>query len=77
MLLKIDKLHAYIFSESNLKLFEKLILFLAVGGFIFHLALIYLNLNYYQKIYKREVYQFSTTSFKIFFQSHQALLRYH
>ena len=46
MLLKIDKLHAYIFSDSNLKLFEKLILFLAVGGFIFHLALIYLNLNY-------------------------------
>ena len=46
MLLKIDKLHAYIFSESNLKLFEKLILFLAAGGFIFHLALIYLNLNY-------------------------------
>ena len=46
MLLKIDKLHAYIFSDSNLKSFEKLILFLAVGGFILHLALIYLNLNY-------------------------------
>ena len=46
MLLKIDKLHAYIFSDSNLKSFEKLILFLAVGGFTLHLALIYLNLNY-------------------------------
>jgi hypothetical protein len=46
MILKIDKLHGYIFSENNLKLFEKLILFLAVGGFILHLALIYLNLNY-------------------------------
>ena len=46
MILKIDKLHGYIFSDNNLKLFEKLILFLAVGGFIIHLALIYLNLNY-------------------------------
>ena len=46
MILKIDKLHGYIFSDNNLKLFEKLILFLAVGGFILHLALIYLNLNY-------------------------------
>ena len=52
MLLKIDKLHAYIFSDSNLKLFEKLILFLAVGGFILHLALIYLNLNYDVSILK-------------------------
>ena len=46
MILKIDKLHGYIFSDNNLKLFEKLILFLAVGGFILHLALIFLNLNY-------------------------------
>ena len=46
MILKINKLHGYIFSDNNLKLFEKLILFLAVGGFILHLALIYLNLNY-------------------------------
>lgn len=46
MILKIDKLHGYIFSDNNLKKFEKLILFLAVGGFILHLALIYLNLNY-------------------------------
>ena len=46
MILKINKLHGYIFSDNNLKLFEKLILFLAVGGFILHLALIYWNLNY-------------------------------
>lgn len=47
-----DKLHGYIFSGNNLKLFEKLILFLAVGGFILHLALIYLNLNYDVSILK-------------------------
>lgn len=52
MILKIDKLHGYIFSDNNLKLFEKLILFLAVGGFIFHLTLIYLNLNYDVSILK-------------------------
>ena len=52
MMLKIDKLHGYIFSDNNLKLFEKLILFLAVGGFILHLALIYLNLNYDVSILK-------------------------
>ena len=52
MMLKIDKLHGYIFSDNNLKLFEKLILFLAVGGFILHLALIYLNLNYNVSILK-------------------------
>jgi len=52
MILKINKLHGYIFSDNNLKLFEKLILFLAVGGFILHLALIYLNLNYDVSILK-------------------------
>ena len=52
MMLKIDKLHGYIFSDNNLKSFEKLILFLAVGGFILHLALIYLNLNYDVSILK-------------------------
>ena len=52
MMLKIDKLHGYIFSDNNLKLFEKLILYLAVGGFILHLALIYLNLNYDVSILK-------------------------
>ena len=52
MILKIDKLHGYIFSDNNLKLFEKLILYLAVGGFILHLVLIYLNLNYDVSILK-------------------------
>ena len=52
MILKIDKLHGYIFSDNNLKLFEKLILYLAVSGFILHLALIYLNLNYDVSILK-------------------------
>ena len=52
MMLKIDKLHGYIFSDNNLKLFEKLILYLAVSGFILHLALIYLNLNYDVSILK-------------------------
>ena len=52
MMLKINKFHGYIFSDNNLKLFEKLILFLAVGGFILHLALIYLNLNYDVSILK-------------------------
>lgn len=52
MMLKINKLHGYIFSDNNLKSFEKLILFLAVGGFILHLALIYLNLNYNVSILK-------------------------
>ena len=51
-MLKINKLHGYIFSDNNLKSFEKLILFLAVGGFILHLALIYLNLNYDVSILK-------------------------
>ena len=51
-MLKIDKLHGYIFSDNNLKLFEKLILYLAVSGFILHLALIYLNLNYDVSILK-------------------------
>ena len=52
MMLKINKFHGYIFSDNNLKSFEKLILFLAVGGFIIHLALIYLNLNYNVSILK-------------------------
>ena len=52
MMLKINKFHGYIFSDNNLKSFEKLILFLAVGGFILHLALIYLNLNYNVSILK-------------------------
>jgi len=42
----IDKCHKLLFSEKNLKLFETAILFLAVTGFIAHLLLIYVNINY-------------------------------
>ena len=43
---KINDLHAFIFSKKNIKILETIILFLAVFGFIVHLGLIYLNLNY-------------------------------
>ena len=43
---KINDLHKFIFSKKNIKILESIILFLAVFGFIFHLGLIYLNLNY-------------------------------
>lgn len=43
---KINDLHAFIFSKKNIKILESIILFLAVFGFIVHLGLIYLNLNY-------------------------------
>ena len=43
---KINDLHAFIFSKKNIKILESIILFLAVFGFIAHLGLIYLNLNY-------------------------------
>ena len=43
---KINDLHAFIFSKKNIKTLESIILFLAVFGFIVHLGLIYLNLNY-------------------------------
>tara|TARA_B100000965_G_scaffold398470_1_gene416642 strand:+ start:608 stop:1477 length:870 start_codon:yes stop_codon:yes gene_type:complete len=46
MLKKIDKFHSLMFSSNNLKRFETSILFLAVLGFIIHLALIYINRNY-------------------------------
>ncbi len=46
MIKLIDKCHKLLFSEKNLKLFETAILFLAVTGFIAHLLLIYLNINY-------------------------------
>lgn len=46
MIKLIDKCHKLLFSERNLKLFETAILFLAVTGFIAHLLLIYLNINY-------------------------------
>ena len=40
---KISIVFGKIFSDSNLKVFEKLILFLATAGFIIHLVLILLN----------------------------------
>ena len=46
MIKLIDKCHKLLFSEKNLKLFEIAILFLAVTGFIAHLLLIYVNINY-------------------------------
>ena len=46
MIKLIDKCHKLLFSEKNLKLFETTIPFLAVIGFIAHLLLIYVNINY-------------------------------
>ena len=40
---KINSIFEKVFSESNLKTFEKIILFLATAGFIIHLVLILLN----------------------------------
>jgi len=42
---KINIVFDKVFSDSNLKVFEKLILFLATSGFIIHLVLILLNNN--------------------------------
>ena len=42
----IDLFHAKIFSEQNIKIFEKLILYFAVAGFLIHLTLVFLNLKY-------------------------------
>jgi len=46
MIKSIDILHEKVFSEKNLKIFENLILYLSVGGFLIHLALVFLNLKY-------------------------------
>ena len=43
---RIETLHSYVFSQKNVELFEKNIMFLAVGGFIVHLLLIFFE-NYY------------------------------
>ena len=43
---RIESLHNNIFSQKNVQLFEKSIMFLAVGGFIIHLLLIFFE-NYY------------------------------
>ena len=46
MIKSIDLFHSIIFSEKNVKKFEKLILYLAVAGFLIHLTLVFLNLKY-------------------------------
>ena len=43
---RIENLHSSVFSQKNVELFEKNIMFLAVGGFIVHLLLIFFE-NYY------------------------------
>jgi len=43
---RIESLHNNVFSQKNVQLFEKIIMFLAVGGFIIHLLLIFFE-NYY------------------------------
>ena len=42
---KIEQIFFKVFSEKNLKTFEKVILFFSTGGFIVHLLLILLNNN--------------------------------
>jgi len=46
MLKRVDSIHKKVFSKNNIKNFEKLILYLAVSGFLIHLVLVFLNLNY-------------------------------
>ena len=46
MIKSVDLFHSKIFSEKNIKKFEKLILYLAVAGFLIHLTLVFLNLKY-------------------------------
>ena len=46
MLKRVDSLHKKVFSEKNIKSFEKLILYFAIAGFLIHLLLVFLNLKY-------------------------------
>ena len=46
MLKRVDSIHTKVFSKKNIKSFEKLILYLAISGFLIHLALVFLNLKY-------------------------------
>ena len=46
MLKRVDSLHKKVFSEKNIKSFERLILYFAIAGFLIHLALVFLNLKY-------------------------------
>ena len=42
----VGSVHGKLFSESNVRLFEKNIMFLAIGGFIIHLILILFEIQY-------------------------------
>jgi len=44
---RIETLHSNLFSQKNVDTFEKIIMYLAVGGFITHLLLIFFE-NYYE-----------------------------
>jgi hypothetical protein len=46
MLKRVDSLHKKVFSKKNIKSFETLVLYFAIAGFLIHLALVFLNLNY-------------------------------
>ncbi|CAI8327098.1 MAG: Uncharacterised protein [Cryomorphaceae bacterium] len=46
MLKRVDSFHKKVFSEKNIKSFEKLILYFAIAGFLIHLVLVFLNLKY-------------------------------
>ena len=43
---RVENLHSNVFSQKNVELFEKNIMFLAVGGFIIHLLLIFFENHY-------------------------------
>ena len=51
---RIESLHNNIFSQKNVQLFEKSIMFLAVGGFIIHLLLIFFENSYGLDIFSRK-----------------------
>ena len=55
---RIETLHSNIFSQKNVELFEKNIMFLAVGGFILHLLLIFFENYYAVEIFSaKQIYQ--------------------
>ena len=46
MFKRVDSFHKKVFSERNIKNIEKLVIYFAIAGFLIHLALIFLNLEY-------------------------------
>ena len=46
MFKRIDSFHKKVFSERNIKNIEKLVIYFAIAGFLIHLALVFLNLEY-------------------------------